>query len=128
MKLRCKCDHIIVDQTDNLENKGYILPDTYVEDVSVTLTDNIDSLIEALKSDKRLSWIKNKFQNGYPTTLKDSSMIHDLVSNKIVETTQDIFECENCGRIAIQVGQTNQFKYFFPDSEETKGILKGKKK
>ena len=128
MKLRCKCEHIIVDQTDYLEYKGYIIPDTHIEDVSDTLTDNIDSLIEALKSNRRFSWIKNKFQSGYPTTLKDSSMIHDLVLSKIVETTQDIFECENCGRIAIQVGQTNQFRFFSPDSEDTKGILKGKKK
>lgn len=126
-KLGCKCGHVIVDQTDNLEYKGYVLPDTYVDDVSENLTNNIDSLLEANKNGKRLEWIKKNFDvPPYPTDLKDSSMIHDLLN--VIDTTQDIFECENCGRIAIQVGQTNEFKFFTPDSEDTKGILKGRKK
>lgn len=103
------------------------MPDTYVENVSESLTSNIDSLIDAIKSGKRLQWIKGHFEvPPYPTDLKDSSMIHDLLS--VVNTTQDIFECDNCGRIAIQVGQTNQFEFYKPESDNAKGILKGKKK
>ena len=125
--LKCKCGHIIVDQTDNLEYKGYILPDTYFDDVSESLTNNIESLLDAIKNGQRLHWIKDHFEvPPYPTDIKDSSMIHDLLN--VVNTTQDIFECENCGRIAIQVGQTNQFEFYQPESKDTKGILKGKKK
>ena len=125
-KLKCKCGYLIVDQADNLEYKGYVLPDTYVDDVSERLTNNMDSLHEANKNGNRLEWIKEKFEPGYPTDLKDSSMIHDLLN--VIDRTQDIFECENCGRIAIQVGQTDEFKFFTPDSENSKGILRGKKK
>ncbi len=50
-------------------------------------------------------------------------MIHDLLN--IVNKTQDIFECEICGRIAIEIGQTNKFKFFSPDSNNNKGILNG---
>ena len=126
-KLKCKCGHIIVDQTDNLEYKGYIMPDIYVDDVSESLTNNIDSLIDAIKNGTRLQWIKDHFDvPPYPTDIEDSSMIHDLLN--VVNTTQDIFDCENCGRIAIQVGQTNQFEFYQPESKDTKGILKGKKK
>ncbi|MCT4622692.1 MAG: hypothetical protein N4A46_03640 [Schleiferiaceae bacterium] len=126
-KLGCKCGHFIVDQADSLEYKGYILPDSHFDDVSENLTKNIDSLLEANKNGKRLEWIKEKFKvPPYPTDLKDSSMIYDLLN--VIDTTQDIFECENCGRIAIQVGQTNEFKFFKPDSNNTKGILRGKKK
>ena len=125
--LKCKCGHIIVDQTDNLEYKGYILPDTYFDDVSESLTNNIESLLDAIKNGQRLHWIKDHFEvPPYPTDIKDSSMIHDLLN--VVNTTQDISECENCGRIAIQVGQTNQFEFYQPESKDTKGILKGKKK
>ncbi len=60
-KLKCKCGHIIVDQTDNLKYKGYILPDTHVDDVSLNLTSNIDSLLDAIKNGKRLEWIKKYF-------------------------------------------------------------------
>jgi hypothetical protein len=45
-KSGCKCGHIIVDQTDNLEYKGYILPDTYVDNVSVNLTMEMKAILE----------------------------------------------------------------------------------
>ena len=126
-KLKCKCGHIIVDQTDNLEYKGYVLPDTLVEDVSVNLTNNIDSLIQSLKKGKKTDWINKHFQvPPYPIDLKESSMIHDLFN--VSDKTQEIFECQNCGRIAIEFGTTNQFKFFTPESDDTKGILNGKKK
>ena len=126
-KLKCKCGHIIIDQTDNLKYKGYILPDTYVDNISVNLTNNIDTLLIALEKGERLNWIKKHFEvPPYPTDLKESSMIHDLLN--VAEKTQDIFECENCGRIAIEFGQTNQFKFFSPESENTKGILNGEKR
>jgi hypothetical protein len=127
-KLKCLCGHIIVDQTDNIRHKGYILPDTLLYNVSISFTDIIDSLIDAIKSNKRLEWIKKHFEvPPYPTNIKDSSMIHDLVSDTLIDSIQDIFECENCGRIAIQVGQSDHFKFFSPDSENTKGILYPKK-
>lgn len=109
---------------DNIPYKGYILLDTQVDKVSTALTDSIDKLVNATNSSERLEWIKENFSvPPYPTDLKDSSMIHDLLSGVVVETTQDIFECENCGRIAIEIGQTNQFKFFSPDTNDTKGIL-----
>jgi hypothetical protein len=123
-KLKCKCGNIIVDQTDNLEYKGYILPDVFVDDVSLNLTNNIDSLLDAINEGKRIEWIKKHFKvPPYPTDLKESSMIHDLMN--IADKTQDIFECENCGRIAIEIGNTNKFKFFRPESDDNKGILNG---
>ena len=126
-KLKCKCGHIIVDQTDNLEYKGYVLSDTLVDDVSINLTNNIDSLTESLKKGKKTEWIKKHFQvPPYPMDLKESSMIHDLLN--VSDKTKEIFECENCGRIAIEFGDTNQFRFFTPESDDTRGILNGKKK
>jgi len=122
-KLKCICGHTIVDQADNLPYKGYIIPDTEMDNLFDAL-DNIDTLTYAIKSNQRLEWIKNHFSvPPYPTDIKDSSMIFDLISNKLIETERDIFECENCGRIAIEVGQTNHFKFFKPESDDTKGIL-----
>ena len=126
-KIRCKCGYIIVDQTDKLPYKGYILPDTEIDKISTALINTIDSLDEANKLGKRLEWIKNNFHlPPYPTDLKDSSMIYDKITSELVDKTQDIFECNNCGRILIQIGQTNEFKTFCPDTNDTKGILKGK--
>jgi hypothetical protein len=126
-KLRCTCGHVIVDQTNDIVYKGYILPDVHLIDVSNALTDSIDELTDAIRSNKRLDWINTHFDAPpYPTDLKDSSIIHDLISDKLISTAQDIFECENCGRVAIEIGQTNHFKFFSPDTSDTKGILNGK--
>lgn len=123
-KLGCICGNIIVDQADNLPYKGYILPDTELERTSDILSNTIDSLSDATKQSKRLEWIKEKFTvPPYTTDLSDSSMVHDIISSLLVDKKQDIFECENCGRIAIQVRQTNHFKFYKPEAEDTKGIF-----
>jgi len=49
-------------------------------------------------------------------------MINDLLDKEGI--TRQIYECENCGRIAIQAENINEYKFFTPDSENTKGILK----
>ena len=125
-KLGCICGSTIVDQANNLPYKGYIIPDTELDGTSEILSDTIDSLSEATKQSKRLEWIKEKFAvPPYPTDLSDSSMVHDIISSLLIDKKQDIFECENCGRIAIQVGQTNHFKFYKPETNDTKGILNG---
>jgi hypothetical protein len=122
-KIKCECGHVIVDQTDNLNYKGYILPDSQVEKLSIVLTESIDSLIEAIKSGKRAEWIRENFGKEYPGDLNDSSMIHDLMTHQLVNTTQDIYECVNCRRILIQLGQTREFKIFSPDKKDDQSIL-----
>ncbi|QNR25150.1 hypothetical protein [Croceimicrobium hydrocarbonivorans] len=101
------------------------MPDTKVDELLESLTDNIDSLIDAIKNGTRHQWIKDHFLAGYPTDIKDSSMILDLL--KVFNTTQHLYECVNCGRIAVQIGQTNRYEFYKPESEDYKGILKGKK-
>lgn len=125
-KLACICGSTIVDQSNNLPYKGYIIPDTELDSTSEILSNTIDSLSDATKQSKRLEWIKDKFAvPPYPTDLSDSSMVHDVISTLLIDKKQDIFECENCGRIAIQVGQTNHFKFYKPENNDSRGILSG---
>ncbi len=98
-KLKCSCGHIIIDQADNLKYKAYLLPDIVVDSVSNIFTTIIDSLIDALDAGTRLEWIKNNFLPSYPKDLKNSSMIHDLISDDLIEKSKDIFECEKCGMV-----------------------------
>jgi hypothetical protein len=123
-KLKCLCGNTIDDQADNLPYKGYLIPDSELDKTSEILSYTIDSLSEATKKSKRLEWIKDNFLvPPYPTNLSDSSMIHDIISSLLIEKKQDVFECGSCGRIAIQVRQTNHFKYYKPESDDSKGIL-----
>lgn len=123
-KLGCKCGHTIVDQTVNIPYKGHILLDKHLFDALEKLTDFIDGLVDAIKSDKRDEWVKKNFNvPPYPMELRESSMIYDLFSDYLRGVQQDIYECENCGRIALQVGQSQHFKFFSPENPDTKGIL-----
>ena len=123
-KLRCKCGHTIADQEVNIPYKGYILPDKLLFDTSDKLTSIIDELVEAIKLDRRDEWVEKNFQvPPYPMDLRESSMIYDLFSDYLGSVEQEIYECENCGRIALQVGQSQYFKFFSPDNPDTKGLL-----
>ena len=123
-KLKCPCGHTIIDQANNLKYKGYIIPDTKFDSLSGVLVESIDSLSEAEKDNHRLEWIKENFNvPPYPLDLKNSSMIHDVYFSKMSAISKHIYECENCGRIAIQQGKTEQFQFFSPDTKDTKGIL-----
>lgn len=113
-KLTCLCGHLIVDQTDRLTYKGYFFPDAQVEDTIDSLSEIIDSLVAANIKGNRSQWIKDHFNSIYPRDLKDSDMFFDLVIPTL--KTKDIYTCENCGRLAIQIDGTNQFEFFKPES------------
>lgn len=123
-KLGCPCGHTIVDQQDDIPYKGYLLPDKLTDKMSDKLSDIIDGLAEAIKTGKKEEWMKTNFLvPPYPTDLKASSMVHDLFTNDLIHAKQDIYQCENCGRIAIEVGKSEHFKFFSPDDPDSKGIL-----
>ncbi len=123
-KLRCKCGHTIVDQANNLPYKGQILPDQNIDGFDGVF-DKIDTLIESITNGKRIDWINENFDGSvYPTDLKNSSMIYDLICSKFYELNRTIYQCENCQRIWIQIGETEVFAPFAPESQDCKDILK----
>ena len=126
-KLGCLCGHTIVDQTNDIAYKGYILPDTLVNSFFDVLTENMNSLATAKKSNNTLEWMKKNFSvPPYPLDASDADMIHDLLFNAFVNTNQDIYECENCGRVAIQIKGINKFNFYYPENNQSKGIINGK--
>ena len=128
-KLKCICGHIIVDQTDNIPYKGYLIPDNQINNVHENISSGISELLDSKNDEERMEWIKkNFFVPAYPTDMKDFEMINDLISKHINGKTQSMFECENCGRIAIEVGQTNTFEFYKPENEAVNQILNGNKK
>ena len=123
-KLACPCDYTIADQTLNLPYKAHLLPNTELDNFFNLLTESIDSLSNDTKSNQRTEWIKKHFNvPPYPLDIKDSSMIFDILTTAFFDKSKLIYECENCGRIAIQRGKTEQFQFFSPDTKNTKGIL-----
>jgi hypothetical protein len=91
MKIRCTCENIIVDQTDNLKNKGYIIPDTdWIE-----FWDLIDGEIKkSTPPIDEFDSIQLRMQNYFKT----------------------LWECEVCGRLYIS-GEDNKLLEYAPENK-----------
>ncbi|RYE25935.1 MAG: hypothetical protein EOP51_02190 [Sphingobacteriales bacterium] len=125
MKLACLCGHTIVDQTDHLPYKGHIIADTKIAGI-YEAAGMAESFANAIKTGERANWIRDYFPNNREVIeMDDAAIIHDLLICKLLDITQTIFECESCGRIAIQIGQDNHFQFFLPEEKNVTGILKG---
>ncbi|WP_224995121.1 hypothetical protein, partial [Cesiribacter sp. SM1] len=122
-KLRCKCDHVISDTTDNLPYKADLIPDQSFYTSLDRIEESIDSLIEATKRNERIMWIKNHFSEQYPKDLTDTQMIYDIITSKLFDLNKKVYQCENCGRIWIQKGHSDRFVSFTPENDEWKDIL-----
>jgi len=124
-KFSCKCGNVIADQSTNLPYKADLLPDTLYFEASNQITDLVHSLVKYTKEGKRKEWIEQYFFKGYPEDLTDEQLINDIFSRKISESTKQIYQCVNCGRIWIQIEDTNRFTSFMPEDEsECWDILK----
>jgi hypothetical protein len=116
MKFRCKCNHIIVDQTDYLSYKAEFTLDKDSEDLTVYLSE-IDNLIDAISNNSEEEWIKGKFGESYPNQ-KYSSYIFDLITRT---NTRHIYECIKCGRLHVETKNGNYSSYKLEEGE--KGIF-----
>ena len=123
-KIGCKCGNTIINQADNLRYKGDIIPDCGMDEIFDKLYELIDSLVEAIKSNKRDEWMRvNGLNPPYPSDVSPSGMINDLFFVNYLDKTKEVFQCENCGRILIQKGKSDQYISFKPETEEWEGTL-----
>ncbi|MCG8330334.1 MAG: CpXC domain-containing protein [Chitinophagales bacterium] len=102
MKIKCTCEHIIVDQTDFLENKGYLIPDTKW----FNFWDSIDKAIE---------------ESG-PSPKEKEAACMQLRKQNIFKM---LWECPNCGKLFIDGGKGTLILYS-PDNKNYNKAL-GKK-
>lgn len=116
-RLRCKCDHVIVDTTDNLPYAADIIPDQSFYASYDRIEEVIDSLIESTKEGKRKEWIESQFGTQYPKDLSNTQMIDDIFTSRLADLKQAMYQCEKCNRIWIQKGQSNQYVSFMPEDE-----------
>ncbi len=122
-KLGCVCGHVIRDNTTNIPYKAIFLRDQDWKSYT-NYRDDIDSFLEALRNGSREKWISDYFSKSYPTDLSDSSIIDDIISNHQTEYEGDLYQCENCGRIKIQVQDKNLFASFIPEDDNFRDIFK----
>ena len=123
-KLSCICGHTIVDQTDNLAYKADFIRNQDLDKIDKR-TDDIASFIDAVKNGNRDQWLNSYFGSDTYKTISDSSVVFDIISRHTLNYESTIYLCEKCGRIKVQVGNTNNFISFTPDDNNWADIFKG---
>jgi hypothetical protein len=122
-KLGCVCGHIIRDQTDNIPYKARFIRDQDYEQF-YAYAEDIASFIEAIKIGQRAQWIEKYFSDSYPINTPDSHIVNDIVMKHELSFEGDLYQCEKCGRVKIQVQNKNLFASFAPEDENFQNIFK----
>ena len=97
MKIKCSCENIIIDQTDSLKYKGYVISDTQWNE----FWDAIDIEIE---------------KSGEPKKDKESIQLR---RQNLFKT---LWECVKCGKLFVDDENGNLITYS-ADSKKYNGIL-----
>lgn len=104
MKIPCTCGYLIIDQTDYLRHKGYLILDTQWFD----FWDAIDAAIE---------------KSG-PSPKQKEAAAMKLRREDVFKT---LWECANCGKLYIEGKDKHKLIAYSPDSKAYAGVLDKKK-
>ncbi len=99
MKIKCSCNNLIIDQTDYLTNKGYLISDTQWFD----FWDLIDQAIENPKKTKK----------------ERADTCWEL---RILNVFKGIWECNHCGNLYID-GKDKELILYTPDLKKYHRVL-----
>jgi len=122
-KLGCECGHVMVDQNVEIDYKASFLRsnDFVYKDKS---NEDISSFIEAIINNQREEWLINYFGKDTNLQVKNEWILIYIQSRNEIEKESLMYQCDNCGRIKIQLKNSNDFASFMPEGENWKDILK----
>ncbi len=123
-KLGCICGHTIVDQTIDIAYKANFIRDQDFDTIANWTTD-VENFINAVKNGRRDQWLNEYFGSDVYKTISDSSVVFDISSRHTLDYKSTIYLCEKCGRIKIQIGNSNKFLSFSPEDKEWPDLFKG---
>lgn len=104
MKINCSCGNVLIDSTDRLPFKAYILPDQNF----FPLLDSIDKLIESNK--------------------KDRHALCMAMRREVIQAIKQAWQCSSCGNLYLDHQEKTQSLHsFVPLNPETsKEVFKGR--
>lgn len=115
-KFGCSCGNIISDVAVPNEVTGFVLSDKSFDLFSNSISNVIDDFFTHLSSNSLEQWKAKHFNEVYPADVQPSGMIHDVLTDRLMEITLGMFECDSCGRLWIQENPTkNKYRGFAPD-------------
>lgn len=128
-KFGCTCGHTIKDQTDCLPYKGYIREDEDVQKPIELLAATVARYVEAREQGQEAEFIRQfEIARGEPEDaaqfvvgqLKGKSLseiVFELIYPFWNNYDRQIYECEICGRLWVQLGD-NSYVAYQPETHE----------
>ncbi|MFL1501934.1 hypothetical protein ACI77J_28915 [Pseudomonas sp. O64] len=120
-KLRCKCGHVIVDQTDSLPYKASLLRDEAENAFWDEVHQALKPLMEAAESGDQVK-IADAFSELSPwvnATEELESRIYSIHAHRM----SAVYECSMCGRLWVQKDGSSQFASYVPEEGGYGAIL-----
>jgi hypothetical protein len=126
-KLACGCGHTIYDQTDHLPYKARFSADEDARYLDDDL-DNLVAFVQARERGEEEQFIEHLC--GPLGEVSGAASWYDLrwglfftMDRNRDRVKRDMYECEGCGRLWLQVPDSNRFLSYVPEGE-ARGILR----
>ena len=114
MKLLCACGNVIVDQTDDLPDKGWVTRDKH-EERTVAAARSITAFFRACADGDRSRWLSERFGRTYPQELPDEAVVTDLLGLETDGVRSPLYQCVECGRLWLQNHHQPGWLSFWPE-------------
>jgi hypothetical protein len=115
--LRCACDHVIHDWTNELPFKATLLKSIDQDAFFNWITSEIQSYFLAEQNGHAKQWLLDRGYGSdyFELQLNHGNVLHDHIHTHYLGKKRDVYECVNCGRIHIEMSD-NHFITYSPDN------------
>lgn len=125
--MRCLCGYIISDQTDDLPYKAEFFADEDYAGSYGGIIRFITEFIQTEQQGERNAFLAKYFGEKYPQNVAVSSIVSDILASIRVAFGHTVYECENCGRLWIQlIPEKDSYVSYIPEAE-ARGVLRSQK-
>lgn len=100
------------------------MPDECTNDLYQSIVNQLESFIQAIITGQEADWIDKFYDYPYAGRPSRSDTLFDIINWQTLRSAQQVFQCEQCGRLFVE-SKIDKCKLvpFVPDTEEWKDIL-----
>jgi hypothetical protein len=125
-KMACICGNVISDVVCPCPTEGWLTGDEDRERLQSESSAAVKSFLVALVAGQKEEWIRSFFLRGYPADLADERVLGDVISYFERRYHKSVAECEQCGRLWVQVKPgENVYRSYLPDEGGYAALLRG---